>query len=405
MQIETKIWKLSEINHYIQTLLREDLVLDDLRVQGEISGFHFHQRSGHMYFSIREGDQILQCVWFNADLANLGFVLEDGLQVVVRGTITTYPNKSQYQLKVTEIAQVGIGTIYQAFENLKKKLFAEGLFEESRKQPIPRFPGNIGLVTSAVGAARRDVEENLKIRYPLAHLIISDAQVQGDGASESIRDALSRLLERGGIDVIIIARGGGSFEDLNAFNDEALARDIVAATVPIISGIGHQKDFTIADFVADIRGGTPSHAVELCTPDISDLSETVNYLDSKMNRLIKTRLEHYRLRVTAAERGSFFRKAENYIERKLQQLDEIGQKLGYLTANNIDALKTKICNLERNLRLINPEAVVDRGFAICYDAKGKLVSNVEAVAIGGEIAVKLKDGELGATVTRRDKND
>lgn len=400
-----KIWRLAELSSYIQLLLSEDPLLGDIWIQGEVTGFHHHQPSGHVYFSLTEADIVLHCVWFGADLGSLAFQMENGLQILIRGRITIYPGKSQYQVRILEVAAAGVGTLYQNFENLKKKLAAQGLFDDLHKRPLPRLPMRIAVVTSPVGAARKDIEDNLKVRYPLAELVICGAQVQGDGAVESIRTALKVAIESAKADVLIIARGGGSFEDLNPFNDEALARDIYAATIPIVTGIGHQKDFTIADFVADQRAGTPSHAVELCTPDVRDLRLQLIEFTAKLQRTTRLNLENRRLRVTAAERASFFRKAEAVIEGRMQRIDDLRSKMATALTFRLRTYHTKIEHLRQSLALANPQAVVDRGFAICYDTHGAILTDVKSVDVGDTIKVKLKNGALDSQVTRRETVD
>jgi len=248
---EEKIWQVSEISSYIQYLLEENQELAALQVRGEVANFHHHKPSGPFYFNLSDNDASLHCVLFDGISLELPFKLENGIEIIAEGRITTYPPRSQYQLRVTNIRPYGLGTLYQAFENIKEKLAREGLFEEIHKKPLPKYPATIGLITSPVGAAIKDVVENLKKRYPLATLLVSPALVQGAGAVQSIRRALERLLALPGTpekprpDLIIIARGGGTFEELFVFNDESLAREIFASPIPIVTGIGHQKDFTI----------------------------------------------------------------------------------------------------------------------------------------------------------------
>lgn len=400
-----KIWPLKDLNQYLQAIFLDDPNLNDIWVQGEITGLHFHKPSGHLYFCLREGNQTLACAWFRADLDSCEFELADGLKVNARGIVTIYPNKSQYQLKVAQIRPAGIGTLYQAFENLKLKLDGEGLFDEAHKKGLPRFVKTIGLVTSPVGAARRDVEDNLRLRYPLARLIVSGAQVQGEGAGSSIVTALDALLALPDIDVVIICRGGGSFEDLYPFNDETLARRIYGAKIPIITGIGHQKDFTIADFVADVRAGTPSHAVELITPDIADLTQQVFSHKGAMTRRVRDTIERKRYQLTNAQRASFFNKAETYIARHLQELDDLVKKMADTMASRVEKAKTRIRHIRQSLALLDPQSIVDRGFAICYDSRDGVITEVGLIEENEDLKVRLRDGILLTVVTGKERND
>lgn len=397
--VDERVWRVSEINFYIQTLLEDDPRLGSVQVRGEITNFHHHRPSGHFYFNLSENDYILQCVLFNGASLELPFKLENGIEIIGEGKITTYPPRSQYQLLVSNVKPSGLGTLYQAFENMKNKLAKEGLFDERYKKAIPRYPSAIGLVTSPVGAARRDVEENLRKRYPVATLVISPAVVQGPGASKSIINALKLLMGKPEVEVIILARGGGSFEELCVFNDEVLARTIFDSPMPIVTGIGHQKDFTIADFVADVRAGTPSQAVEICTPDKEELK---GYIDSLENRLlvyIEQALREKSHRVEVAVKSRFFHWIESYIVQKRQLVDELGRRLGLQVPSELRRRKDKLASLNRHLQSVNPLSVLSRGFSVCFLQKNnEIVKSIKDVNVNDAVHTLVADGEISSIV-------
>jgi len=402
---EEKIWQVSEISSYIQYLLEENQELAALQVRGEVANFHHHKPSGHFYFNLSDNDASLHCVLFDGISLELPFKLENGIEIIAEGRITTYPPRSQYQLRVTNIRPYGLGTLYQAFENIKEKLAREGLFEEIHKKPLPKYPATIGLITSPVGAAIKDVVENLKKRYPLATLLVSPALVQGAGAVQSIRRALERLLALPGTpekprpDLIIIARGGGTFEELFVFNDESLAREIFASPIPIVTGIGHQKDFTIADFVADLRAGTPSHAVELSVPDQEELKSYISNLKNRLTRQCSQILQQKTHRLQVAIKSRFFHKAEGQLDLKKQQIDDLLMRLWRSSERICQFKKEKLLGLKKQLDSLSPLSVLNRGFSICLTDDGKrVISSINQVELGEEISTRLKDGRLFSTV-------
>ncbi len=397
--VDERIWRVSEINFYIQTLLEDNPTLENVMIRGEIANFHHHRPSGHFYFNLSENDYILQCVLFNGVSLELPFKLENGIEVVAGGRITTYPPRSQYQLIVASIKPSGLGTLYQAFENMKNKLAKEGLFDEKHKKPLPRYPSVIGLVTSPVGAARRDVEENLRKRYPVATLKISPAMVQGAGASKSIIGALELFMKKPAVDVIILARGGGSFEELFVFNDESLARTIFNSPIPVVTGIGHQKDFTIADFVADVRAGTPSHAVEICTPDREELKDYIKSLGNRLSIQAQQIIKEKSYRVEVAVKSRFFHWTENYVAQKRQLIDDFRRRLEFRIPNELRRKKEKLASLDRHLKSVNPMSVLKRGFSICFLQKTRMiVKSIRDVSVKDVIQTRVDDGEIFSSV-------
>lgn len=396
---EVRTWTVSEISYYIQMLLEEDLELSWVQVRGEIANFHHHRPSGHFYFNLSENDYSLQCVLFNGAALELPFKMENGIEIIAEGRITTYPTRSQYQLRVSDVRPAGLGTLYQAFEKIKNKLDKEGLFDEAHKKALPRYPQVIGLVTSPVGAARRDVEENLRKRYPVATLFISPAVVQGAGAAQSLVEGVKRLIKRPEVDVIILARGGGSFEELFVFNDETLARTIFESPIPVVTGIGHQKDFTIADFVADVRAGTPSHAVEVCTPDRMELKDYIGSLENRLRQRALQALKEKRHRVEIAAKSRFFHWAESYMAQKRQRIDDLTRRLCLQVPSQLRIKRERVQAALRHLNSVDPLSVLGRGFSVSFSAESRaIIKSVRDVDAGDDMVTRVADGEIWSRV-------
>lgn len=406
---EVKVWRVTEISSYIQFLLEENGNLASVQVRGEVANFHHHRPSGHFYFNLSDDDASLNCVVFDGTSLELPFQLQNGIEIIAEGRITTYSPRSQYQLRVLNIKPFGPGTLYQAFENLKEKLAKEGLFDEDHKKVLPQYPRTIGLITSPVGAAIRDITENLKNRYPLATLIVLPALMQGAGAAQSVLRALRRSIaspstpELPRPDVIIIARGGGTFEELFVFNDEQLAREIFTSPIPVVTGIGHQKDFTIADFVADVRAGTPSHAVELCVPDRAELMSYVLSWESNLKKRCNQVFQQKSYRLQVALKSRFFHRAEGFLELKKQRVDELISQLWRNARKECQFKQERLQGLSNQLNSLNPLSVLNRGFSICLSAdRMRVIKSLGDVELGEDILTRVKDGEIASTIKRKE---
>jgi exodeoxyribonuclease VII large subunit len=441
---ERKTWTVSELTARIRDLLAKEFA--NFWVEGEVSNYHEAQ-SGHLYFTLKDAKSQVRCVCFRQQVRLLKFRPEDGLHVTVRGSIGVYEPRGEYQIYVEHIEPVGVGALQLAFEQLKKRLEAEGLFDPARKKPLPVLPRRIGLVTSPRGAAVRDVVRILRRRFPNVHLIVYPVRVQGEGAAAEIIKAIKFFNSSAMVDVLILARGGGSLEDLWAFNEETLARAIAASEIPIISGVGHETDFTIADFVADVRASTPSAAAELVVNTRQEFDRHVAELLQEMVHEIRYLIseERHRLRDLLSHPG--WRRLEEQLRQYRQQSDEFTSRLGLalqarlekmhrrftvaqtrITAFDLRAriaaqrvrieqrasdlgvrierfLVAKRKRLERvalQLEERSPLRVLERGYAIVYDAAGNVLRSVDNVALGDEIAVQLARGRLAAEIRRKE---
>jgi len=442
---ERKIWSVSELTGRIRDLLGAEF--RDIWVEGEVSNCHEAQ-SGHLYFTLKDARAQVRCVCFRTQIRLLKFRPEDGLHVTVRGSVSVYEPRGEYQIYVEHIEPVGLGALQLAFEQLKKRLAAEGLFDPARKKPLPVLPRRIGLVTSPRGAAVRDVVRILRRRFPNVHLILYPVRVQGEGAASDIVGAIKFFNAKQMVDVMILARGGGSLEDLWAFNEERVARAIAASSIPIISGVGHETDFTIADFVADLRASTPSAAAEIVVQTRQEFDRHLAQLQQQMVQRTHILLlgQRQRLQALATHRG--FQRLEELLRQYRQRSDELVGRLAAALESRLDLVRrrftiaqTRIAafDLRGRIRALrvrleqrtadlraraerflmvkrqrlerlrvqlderSPLRVLERGYAIVYDAAGNVLHAAEQVAIGDEIAVQLARGRLAADVKRKEE--
>jgi exodeoxyribonuclease VII large subunit len=393
-------WTVSRLTQHIRTLLESDVTLQDVWVQGEISNLG-RPASGHIYFTLKDAGASLRGVMWKGDARRLTLPLQDGMEIEAHGRIGVYEPQGQYQFYADIIRPLGEGALYQEFLRLKARLEAEGLFDAERKRSIPELPHKIGIVTSATGAALRDMLNTLRRRLPLAEVILDPSPVQGDEAPPGLVAALEALAQLGP-DVILLARGGGSIEDLWAFNDERVVRAVAACGVPVISGVGHETDFTLCDFAADLRAPTPTAAAELATPiTLIDLSA---YLQG-----MNTRLATSTLSLLTAQRNGLVASASRLrFVSPLRRIQTDRQRLDDFTRRGTSALKhrmaldrSRLQGFERRLQALNPLAVLGRGYAVVSrQADGKLISQVKQVETGERLRVRVSDGEFGATVSQ-----
>ena len=394
--------KVSEVNNYIKRVFLGDILLSNISVEGEISNFKHHY-SGHMYFNLKDEKGKIKAVMFKGDNEKLMFNLEEGLKVIATGYISVYEKEGDFQLYVRHIKESGLGDLYKAFEELKKKLELEGIFSESTKKPIPYMPRKIGVVTSSTGAAIRDIITVIRRRFPPCNILIYPSLVQGIQAPQEIIKGLIYLDNRDDIDLIITGRGGGSIEELFAFNDEGLARTIFKLKTPIISAVGHETDFTISDFVADLRAPTPSAAAELSVPDKYHLNVE---LKSKYNVLYKTmdkKVKEYNMKLEHINKSLFLYNPLNQLKNKKQEVDSILRDLNYSLERKLIDRRTKLLNIKNKLDLLNPKIGLDKGCGIIIDNSGKLIKSVDDAQLGQEINIILKDGSFKSTVKSIDK--
>jgi exodeoxyribonuclease VII large subunit len=390
-------WTVTDLTRYLRDLLESDELLQDVWVLGEVSNFS-RPASGHLYFTLKDSKASLRCVmWRNAALRQ-NFFPRDGDAIEVHGSISVYETGGQYQLYADILRPAGEGALYQEFLRLKALLDAEGLFDLERKRPIPARPRRIGIVTSPTGAALQDLLNTIQRRYPLVKIILSPTPVQGDEAPQGIIKALKDVVRVANPDVIILARGGGSIEDLWAFNDENVARTIAASPVPIITGIGHETDFTIADFVADLRAPTPTAAAELATPNQADLRMDLAALNQQLVRLLLACQSELKWTLKELHNRLQRNSPLTRIQSNLQWIDELDHRLGATVQHRLQLARTQLAGLIQFLASLNPSAVLERGYAILTNQAGKTISRVAQVSRGEALNAKVSDGEFGVRV-------
>ena len=392
-----RIYSVQEVTRYIRQRLDEDEVLSDIYIKGELSNLS-QPTSGHLYFTLKDEFSELPCVMFREQNRGLKFVPEDGMSAIVRGHISVYEKRGKYQLYVDEIQEEGIGALYRAFEQLKKKLKEEGLFNVVYKKPIPSFPRRIGVITSPTGAAIRDILKITKKRFPHVHILLAPVAVQGEGASSQIVNAIQLMnrysAEREKIDVVILGRGGGSIEELWAFNEECVAREIFSSVIPVISAVGHETDFTIADFVADKRAATPSEAAEFVVPDTREIEKNLSSLELRMRQNVFKAIEYYRKQLASIEKSVLFRKPTERINQYRQTVDELKRNMVAEITHFVTLQRKSVQALTGKLDALSPLAILERGYSICSKLpEGKIVRSVEEISIGDALKVLFTDGE------------
>ncbi len=390
----------SQLNMYIGQLLDRDDVLSGISVRGEISNFKHHS-SGHMYFSLKDSESVVRCVMFRMAASRVKFRPEDGMKIIARGRVSVYPAMGQYQIYVENMEPDGVGALYVAFEQLKNKLAAEGLFDESRKKPIPQYPAHIGIITSPTGAAIQDLTNILTRRYPMARVTLYPALVQGDGAADTLIGGI-RYFSAHQPDVIIIGRGGGSIEDLWCFNDEALAREIAACPVPVISAVGHEVDFTICDFVADLRAPTPSAAAELAVPDSREILKNLSAYRERLYQSVDRRFDRAREKLARLASATVLLEGKKILDPHRAKLTDLKKYVEQAMRLRLTEDQHQLGLLAEKLQALSPLAVLARGYAIATDEQGRRLQKTTDIACGDRMHVRLSDGILYATVTEKE---
>jgi exodeoxyribonuclease VII large subunit len=388
-----KVLSVSEINEYIKMLMDHDLVLYNVLVRGEISNFKLHY-SGHMYLTLKDEHSIIRSVMFRSANAHLKFKPENGMKVIVQGRITVYPKDGQYQLYIEDMEPDGIGALHIAFEQLKLKLQNEGLFDETRKKRIPQYPKKIGVVTSPTGAAIRDILNVLKRRFPSAEVKIYPVRVQGEQACYQIVEGIEYFNIQKNVDVIIVGRGGGSIEELWAFNEEIVARSIAASVVPVISAVGHETDFTIADFVSDLRAPTPSAAAEVVVPSQYELKDKINSLQNRLLYSFNNGLENRRLKLKNLTSVSSFLNPMDKIYQNRLLIDELNKSLAKNMLLQIKKRREAFESICGKLDILSPLAILSRGYAITEGEDNRIICSITDIKSGERIKVRLADGNI-----------
>ncbi|MBQ8134567.1 MAG: exodeoxyribonuclease VII large subunit [Clostridia bacterium] len=390
----------SQLNFYIKSLLDNDKNLRSVYLKAEISNFTDHYRTGHLYLSLKDEKCTVRAVMFAGNASRLKFKPEDGMKVLVRGYVSVYNISGQYQFYIEDMQPDGIGALSMAFEQLKRKLTEEGLFDSEHKQPLPLLPKRIGVITSPTGAAVQDICRILKRRYPIGEIIMCPVLVQGENAAAQLTNAVRHFNRLNCADVIIIGRGGGSMEDLWAFNDEGLARAIYDSKIPVVSGVGHETDFTICDFVSDVRASTPSAAAELVSPEDGALYGNLEYYQRKIISAVKMRITLEKSRLDGICSANVLRSPEEMIREKQIHLDFLTSELKSAYRDCLLAKTHQFSALTSKLDALSPLRVLSRGYTIASE-NGNVISSAEKIKIGSKINIKFADGSADCTVTER----
>ena len=390
-----------QLNLFVKSLIEGDVRLNDITVIGEISNFKNHYASGHLYFTLKDNDASIRCVMFKGYAQYVKFAVKDGLKVFLRGKVSIYEKDGQYQFYAQEMHEYGKGDIALQFEQIKEKLTNEGLFDTESKRPIPKFPKRIAVITSDTGAAVQDIINILSRRWPLCEIMLYPVAVQGENAVPDMLNALDKVYESALCDTIIIGRGGGSIEDLWAFNSELLARKIYESPIPVISAVGHETDFTICDFVSDLRAPTPSAAAELAVPDINEIVIKINSYNTSLKNLL---LSKYNLNKVKLEKltNSYVLKSpsDSILSEKQQITDNLSDRLLLNFQNILNHNKSRLSNNISKLDALSPLKILSRGFSV-IESEGKVITSAKSVEIGDNVTLTLSDGKLNCTVNSK----
>ncbi len=393
------VWSITDLTRYLRDILESDEALQDLWVQGEVSNLS-RPASGHLYFTLKDSACALKCVMWRGAAGRQGFIPREGQAIEAHGSLNIYEAGGVYQFYADLFRPAGEGALYQEFLRLKARLEAEGLFADERKRPLPRWPHRIGIVTSPSGAALRDMLNTLRRRYPLVEIVLAPTPVQGDEAPPGIVAALQGLSRCAPLpDVIIVARGGGSIEDLWAFNDERVARAIAAAPVPVISGVGHETDFTIADFVSDLRAPTPTAAAEQCTPNRADLQANLSELDARLLSAALNNLGARRWQFERLNGRLRLRSPLAQVRSQRQRTDDLARRGAAALAHRLRLERTRLDSQQARLASLNPQAILQRGYALLTGLNGQPIRSARQAQPGDNLQARLADGRLALTVT------
>lgn len=399
-QFSLPVMTVSQLNTIVKDLISEIPAFHCVYVSGEISNFTAHYRSGHYYMSIKDDKSVIKAVMFRNQNMRLKFMPENGMKVLVKARLGVYERDGVYQLYIDDIQPQGAGALSVAYEQLKNKLQAKGLFDEERKKPIPKYPRKIGVITSPTGAAVRDIRDILSRRYPVAEIVFCGVTVQGENAAPEIISAIKKLNDENEVDVIIVGRGGGSIEDLWAFNNESLALAIADSHIPIISAVGHETDFTISDFVADLRAPTPSAAAELAVPDIRDLKNYLNKERAYLNSLMSSRLKAERMRLDSFRNRRSLKDMRYILDSEKERLDALFLQMQQSVKRSLFAQRDRLGKNAALLDSLSPLKILSRGYSVTR-RQGELVKDVGQVKDGDKVSVTLSRGTLICTVDER----
>lgn len=397
MNPSEQAFSVTQLNEYVKMLIDSDEILQTAAVCGEISNFKHHYATGHLYFTLKDERSAVKCVMFAREAARLKFEPDNGMTVTAWGRVSVFPRDGAYQLYIGFMSPSGLGEQYYAFEMLKQKLASEGLFDAARKKKIPKFPKKIGIITSPTGAAVRDLYNVLTRRWPIIEIELFPALVQGSSAAASLKKGIEYFDSKDDIDVVIIGRGGGSGEDLSAFNDETLARSIAASKIPVISAVGHEIDVSISDFVADLRAPTPSAAAELAVPDMGEYNAILLSHLGRIKGIVSRRIEFGESRLKTLSESSVLKSPEKYFDIKFTELDYLAERLGDKYDDIIKANGSKFSSLVAKLEALSPLSVLSRGYSITNKGD-KMVSSVAEISSGDDLVLIFNDGKVDVKV-------
>ena len=398
-----KVLSISQLNEYIRGKLDDDALLGAVAVRGEISNYKVYP-SGHHYFTLKDESSALKCVMFRGNAVKLRFRPDNGVKVIAMGKISVYPRDGVYQLYCTAMAMDGIGDLYAAFEQLKAKLAAQGLFDPAQKKPLPKYPGTIGIVTSSAGAEIHDMLRILRKRYPLTEVRLLPVRVQGAEAPGEIAAAIRYANRYKLADLLIVGRGGGSIEDLWAFNDERVAYAIYESEIPVISAVGHEPDVTISDYVADLRAATPSNAAELGVPDQDALRQVLDSMSAAMSTALTRQVKTARQHLNMLSASPALQSPTGYLDQKRKSLELLQNRLVSAETRTVNRKNQQFIALTSKLDAMSPLKVLTRGYAMAQDEAGHVLKSVRQVSPGDRIVVSLSDGSLTAAVTDKKEN-
>lgn len=398
--MEQKILSISQLNEYIRGRMDADPMLTQVAVRGEISNYKLYP-SGHHYFTLKDEGSALRCVMFKGNATRLRFRPENGMKVIAMGKVSVFPRDGAYQLYCSAMAMDGVGDLYAAFEQLKKKLAAQGLFDPAHKQALPRYPGTIGIVTSSAGAAVHDMLRILRKRYPLTQVRLLPVRVQGAEAPGEIAAAIAYANHYHLADLLIVGRGGGSMEDLWAFNDERVAHAIYQSKIPVISAVGHEPDVTISDYVADLRAATPSNAAELAVPDQDSLRQALDSMSSAMATALQRQLKGARQHLTVLSQSPALRSPTGYLKQRGKDLQLLKNRMIAAESNHIAKSNQRCIAAVSKLDAMSPLKVLTRGYSMAQTQHGEVLRSVRQVELGERIRISLGDGTLSATVMEK----
>ena len=388
----------SKLNEYVNSLLSNDLRLRSVKVKGEISALKLQQGSGHLYFTLKDETAVIRCIMFASKVASLRFEPADGMKVIVSGKVEIYSPSGQYSFNVTGMQQAGEGDLYRQFIETSNRLRALGLFD--RKRPIPSLPRCVGVVTSDTGAALHDITSVIRRRFPCMDIVVAPAAVQGKNAPSELIRALEAVNNDARADVIIIGRGGGSYEELSCFNDEQLAYAVFNSRIPVISAVGHEVDFTIVDFVSDLRAPTPSAAAEICVPVCSELTEAMNTVRSTLNGAAMQRIDMLKLNLMLTSETSALSDPSSIFTDRIRRINDMAVNMKHALERHFGELCSKHETRTEKLMALNPNAVLSRGYAIVKSENGQFLRSISDAEVNDRVEIILSDGKLNARICK-----